>query len=84
LIHTPSPFCSGYFGDGGLTNYSPRLTLKCDDSDPSLPSTWDYRRDPQYPSLVFIRMISALESVSFSFAYCDFAYSFLLFLMVSV
>jgi hypothetical protein len=25
LSHTSSPFCSGYFGDGGLTNYLPGL-----------------------------------------------------------
>jgi hypothetical protein len=25
LSHTSSPFCSGYFGDGGLMNYLPRL-----------------------------------------------------------
>jgi hypothetical protein len=25
LNHTSSPFCSGYFGNGGLVNYLPRL-----------------------------------------------------------
>jgi hypothetical protein len=25
LSHISTPFCSGYFGDGGLTNYLPRL-----------------------------------------------------------
>jgi hypothetical protein len=27
LRHTSSPFCSGYFGDGGLVNYLPMLAL---------------------------------------------------------
>jgi hypothetical protein len=26
LSHTSSPFFSGYFGDGGLTKYLPRMT----------------------------------------------------------
>jgi hypothetical protein len=30
LNHTSSPFCSGYFGDGGLENYMPRLVSNCD------------------------------------------------------
>jgi hypothetical protein len=37
-IHTSSPFCSGYFGDGG----------GCPGTDPpdlSLPRGWDYSRD---------------------------------------
>jgi hypothetical protein len=33
LCHTSSPFCSGYFGDGGLTDYLPKLALK---SNPSI------------------------------------------------
>jgi hypothetical protein len=27
LSHTSSLFCCGYFGDGGLINYLPRLAL---------------------------------------------------------
>jgi hypothetical protein len=27
LCHTSSPFCSGYFGDGGLQNSFPYLAL---------------------------------------------------------
>jgi hypothetical protein len=27
LSHASSPFCSGYFGDGGLENCLPRLAL---------------------------------------------------------
>jgi hypothetical protein len=34
LNHTSSPFCSGYFGDGGLVNYLPGLTSN---HDPPLP-----------------------------------------------
>jgi hypothetical protein len=30
LRHTFSPFCSGYFGDGGLLNYLLRLASKGD------------------------------------------------------
>jgi hypothetical protein len=32
LSHIYSPFCSGYFGDGGL-HYWPKLTSNCDTSD---------------------------------------------------
>jgi hypothetical protein len=28
--HTSSPFCSGYFGDGGLLNYLPGLASNHD------------------------------------------------------
>jgi hypothetical protein len=30
LSHTSSPFCSGYFGDGGLANYLLGLALNLD------------------------------------------------------
>jgi hypothetical protein len=30
LSHTSSPFCSGYFGDGGLSNYLPVLASNLD------------------------------------------------------
>jgi hypothetical protein len=33
LSHTSSPFCSGYFEDGGLTNYLPRLASNHDPPD---------------------------------------------------
>jgi hypothetical protein len=29
LSHTASPFCSGYFGDGGLMNILPKLASHC-------------------------------------------------------
>jgi hypothetical protein len=34
LSHISSPFCSGYFEDGGVNNYLPRLALNL--SPPSL------------------------------------------------
>jgi hypothetical protein len=37
--HTSSPFCSGYFGDGGLVNYLPRLASNYCPPNPSLPSS---------------------------------------------
>jgi hypothetical protein len=39
LSHSSSPFCSDYFGDGGLLNYCPRLTSNLDPLDLSLPSS---------------------------------------------
>jgi hypothetical protein len=36
LSHTSSPFCSGYFGDGDIANYLPRLASKLNPSDFSL------------------------------------------------
>jgi hypothetical protein len=49
LSHTSSPFCSGYFGDGGLMNYLPGLTLNHDFPDLSLPCIWDYRNESLVP-----------------------------------
>jgi hypothetical protein len=37
--HTSSPFSSGYFGDGGLVNYLPKLALNLDPPDLSLQSS---------------------------------------------
>jgi hypothetical protein len=37
LSHISSPFCSGYFGDGGLVIYLPKLASDCDLPDLSLP-----------------------------------------------
>jgi hypothetical protein len=37
LIHTSRPFFSGYFGDGGLTKYSPVLASNYDPPFLSLP-----------------------------------------------
>jgi hypothetical protein len=34
-----SPFCSGYFGDRGLTNFLPRLALNHDPPNLSLPNS---------------------------------------------
>jgi hypothetical protein len=48
LSHRSSPFCSGCFGDGGLTNYSPGLTSNLDPLDLSLTNSQDYT----YESLV--------------------------------
>jgi hypothetical protein len=39
LRHTCSSFSSGYFGDGGLMDYLPRLALNHDSPDLSLPSS---------------------------------------------
>jgi hypothetical protein len=39
LSHTYSPFCSGYFGDGGLKNYLPGLASNHDPHDFSFPSS---------------------------------------------
>jgi hypothetical protein len=39
LSHVPCPFCSGYFRNGGLTNYLPRLALNLDPPDLSLLSS---------------------------------------------
>jgi hypothetical protein len=33
ISHTSSPFCSGYFGDGGLWNYLPGLASNHDPPD---------------------------------------------------
>jgi hypothetical protein len=49
LSPTSSPFCSGYFGDGNLENYLPRLALNHDPPDLSLPSGQDYRCEPSVP-----------------------------------
>jgi hypothetical protein len=38
LSHTSSPFCSSYFGDGGLKNYLPQLASNCNSPNLSLPS----------------------------------------------
>jgi hypothetical protein len=38
LSYTSSPFCSGYFGDGGLVNYLPMLTLNPDSPNLTLPN----------------------------------------------
>jgi hypothetical protein len=39
LSHTSSPFCSGYFGDGGLENNLPELALNLSPHDFSFPSS---------------------------------------------
>jgi hypothetical protein len=39
LSHTFSPLCSGYFGDGGLTNNLPVLASNCNSPDLNLPSS---------------------------------------------
>jgi hypothetical protein len=41
LSHASSPFCSGYFRDGGrgLKKYLSGLALNCDPPDLSLPSS---------------------------------------------
>jgi hypothetical protein len=36
LSHTSKPFCSGYFGDGGLVNYLSGLALNHNAPDLSL------------------------------------------------
>jgi hypothetical protein len=51
LSYTFNPFCSG--GRWGLANYLPKLSLNCDPSNCSLPSSWDYRREPLAPGLTY-------------------------------
>jgi hypothetical protein len=46
LSNTSSPFCSGYFGDGGLTNYLLELASKCHPSNLTLLSNYEYRYKP--------------------------------------
>jgi hypothetical protein len=48
--HTSNPFCSGYFGDGGLINCLPGLTSNLHAPDLSFPSNWDYRFEAPVPS----------------------------------
>jgi hypothetical protein len=43
----------GYFGDGGLMNNLPGLALNPDPPNFSLPSSWDYRREPPAPGSGF-------------------------------
>jgi hypothetical protein len=50
VIHISSPFCSGYFGDGGLMNYLPRLALNFDSPSLSFPNSSDYRQELLMPS----------------------------------
>jgi hypothetical protein len=52
LNHTCSPFCSGYFGDGGLENYLPGLASNWS----SQVSRIDYRCEPPAPSSIFLLM----------------------------
>jgi hypothetical protein len=49
LNQTSSPFCSGYFGDGGLMNCLPKLASNLSPLDLSLSSSWDYRYEAQVP-----------------------------------
>jgi hypothetical protein len=37
MNHTSSPFCSGYFRDGSLSNYLSKLALSCNPPDLSHP-----------------------------------------------
>jgi hypothetical protein len=39
LALEPHPFCSGYFGDGDLSNYFLGLLLNCDPPDLSIPGS---------------------------------------------
>jgi hypothetical protein len=39
LDHASSPFCSDYFGDGGLKNYLLRPTSNCDPPSLSIPNS---------------------------------------------
>jgi hypothetical protein len=51
LSHISSSFCSGDFGDGGLMNYLPGLTLNHDPPpDLSLPNNQDYIHELQAPN----------------------------------
>jgi hypothetical protein len=53
LTHASIPFNSGYFGDGGVTNYLPGVALNCDPLYISLPSSYDYRHEPLAPGEYF-------------------------------
>jgi hypothetical protein len=62
LSHTSSPFCSGHFGDGGLSNYLPSLPSNHYPPNHSLPSSQDYRCEPAFLSL---NLTDRLSSVIF-------------------
>jgi hypothetical protein len=46
LRQASSPFCSGYFCDGGLVNYFSELASNCNPPNLKLPSSEDYRNKP--------------------------------------
>jgi hypothetical protein len=49
LSNTSNPFCSAYFGDGGLTNYLSELASNLHLPDLSLLSGWNCRHEPPMP-----------------------------------
>jgi hypothetical protein len=64
LRHTSSPFCFGYFGDGGLLNYLPGLAWNLHPPDLSLPGSWRERpaRAPAQ-SMVFRTSVEQVPGV---------------------
>jgi hypothetical protein len=65
LSHISIPSYSGYFGDGGLMNYFPRLILSHDPPSLNLPSSKAYRYEPL-----------ALDKIDFSSNLHFFFFSF--------
>jgi hypothetical protein len=57
LSPASSPFCSGYFGDGGLANYLPGLSSNLSLSDFSLPNSYHYRYEPLIPAKMYYNHI---------------------------
>jgi hypothetical protein len=62
LSHTSGPFCSSYFGDGGLKNSFSKLALNCNPPHLSLLNSWNYRREPPVISFcLFSQQLTILQ-----------------------
>jgi hypothetical protein len=61
-LHQPI-FVMNFFFKYGLLNYLPRLASSCDPPDLWLLNSWDYRREPQHPALMYL-LISGRPSIN--------------------